>query len=70
MDHKVIWKNVEQRIPRALIYDFKNSITALEHINNSNNSKVLRKLEQQSVALTLNYTDLQGQINQSLGGIK
>lgn len=69
LDHGVIFRNREEHLPRALIYDFKNNISALEHINNSNNRKVLQKLEQQPLQFSLGYTDLQGQIDQQLKGI-
>lgn len=52
-----------------LLYDFKNNISALEHINHSNNKKIIAKLEEQNVSFGLNYTDLQSQINQSLSKI-
>lgn len=67
MDHNVMWSDVDRHIPRMVLYDFKNEIKALEHINNTNNSKIIQKLEQSPVALQLNYTDLESQIKKQLG---
>jgi hypothetical protein len=66
----VLFRNVGEHLPRALIYDLKNNITALEHINSSNNRKVLEKLEQQPLQFSLGYSDLQGHIDQQLKGVQ